>query len=71
MTMNDIPSLNLGQPKPGCVWAIKWYPGGRKELVEVEPTKVHSLDEALARLESNRKAYVALASAVTVASRGW
>jgi len=68
-----VPSLNSRQPKSGHVWAIMWYPvpGGRKELVEVEPTQVHSLDEALYRLQNNRKAYVALANVVTVAARGW
>lgn len=52
-------------------WAMMWYPGGRKELVEVEPSQVHSLDDALARLESNHKTYVALENVVAVAERGW
>ncbi len=66
-----IPSLNLGQPKPGHVWAIRWYPGGRKEFVEVEPTQVDSLDDALAKLSNNRRACVALKHATSVAGRGW
>jgi len=66
-----IPSLNLGQPKPGHVWAIRWYPGGRKEFVEVLPEQVDSLDTALHRLANNRKAYVALANVVAVARQGW
>lgn len=65
------PSLNSRQPKPGYVWAIMWYPGWRKELVEVLPEQVDSLDTALHRLANNRKAYVALANVVAVARQGW
>ena len=66
-----VPSLNSRQPKPGYVWAIMWYPGGRKELVEVLPEQVDPLDTALHRLDNNRKAYVALRDVVAVAQRGW
>lgn len=66
-----VPSLNSRQPKPGYVWAIMWYPGMRKELVEVLPEQGDPLDTALHRLENNRKAYVALKDVVAVASRGW
>jgi hypothetical protein len=66
-----VPSLDSRQPKPGYVWAIMWYPGWRKELVEVLPEQVDSLDTALHRLANNRKAYVALANVVAVARQGW
>lgn len=62
---------DLALPKSGYVWAILWYPGGRKEFVEIEPEKVHSLDESYSRLKSNRKPYVALANAAAVARMGW
>lgn len=66
-----VPSLNSRQPKPGYVWAMMWYPGGRKELVEVLPEQVDPLDTALHRLANNHKAYVALGDVVAVARRGW
>ena len=66
-----VSSLNSRKPKPGYVWAMLWYPGWRKELVEVLPEQVDPLDTALHRLENNRKAHVALANVVAVARQGW
>ena len=64
LLINRASTKNLEPRKPGHVWAILFYPGGRKELVQVELRRVRPVDEASANLASNRKVHVSLSDAV-------
>ena len=64
LLINRASTKNLEPRKPGHVWAILFYPGGHKELVQVELRRVRPVDEASAILASNRKVHVSLSDAV-------
>lgn len=66
LLINRASTHNLEPRKPGHVWAILIWPGGRKELVQVELKLVRPFDEAIKRLADNRKVHVSLSDAVKV-----
>ena len=66
LLINRASTHNLEPRKPGHVWAILFWPGGRKELVQVKLQQVRPFDEAIARLADKRKVHVSLSDAVKV-----
>ncbi len=56
----------LPQCKPGHVYAIRMWPGGRKELRQVPYEEMHYADEATRRLQNGHCANVWLDDAVLV-----
>lgn len=56
----------LPPKKPGHVWAIRMWPGGRKELRQVLLEEMHHADDATSRLQNNHCANVWLDDAVLV-----
>ena len=59
-------SQTLPAPRPGRVWGLLIYPGGRKELRQYPPDMLQDRDEAVRRLEAGREARVRLDDAGVV-----
>lgn len=63
----------MGQELPplrdGNVWAMKIYPGGRKEVRQVNPSRVDFVSNALKKLKAEQSVYVWLDDAVEVLTR--
>lgn len=49
---------NLPPLRPGNVWAIQLYPGGRKAYMQVKLERVSSFFDALDKLKSGQMVYV-------------
>lgn len=52
-TIEGLPPL-----RPGKVWAIQLYPGGRRAYMQVAPERVSSFFDAYQKLKSGQMVYV-------------
>lgn len=60
---------DLHPPRPGHVWTMQIFPGGRRVVVQARPYRISSAEDALAKLKAGHRVYVALDDAIAVLSR--
>ena len=67
--MTTFMGQELHSPRPGNVWTMQIFPGGRKVIVQAKPYRISNIESALTKLANGHRVYVALTDAVAVLQR--
>lgn len=59
---------DLPAPRPGHLWMMQIYPGGRRVVVQAKPYRLSSHEAALTKLAGGHRVYVSLHDAIGVLS---
>lgn len=69
--MTEFMGQSLPELRPGKVYCMEIYPGGRKSVRQINPELLHGKDDAIKRLRDGRLCRVLLDDAVAVLSLWW